>query len=242
MDGDDRAVFDAIANSTLGCDYLATSWTTRDEADRMIGLMDLGPGAHLLDVGAGAGWPGLYMAKTSGCDVTLIDPSSDAIERARRRAGMDDLTGAWAADIGDAADLPYDDKSFDAISHSDVLCCLADKQATLEECGRVANPRARMAFSVILAGDDLGAADRRRALANGPPLMDMDGDYASMLKRTGWRILEHIDVTAEFLAATERQLRTGDGREDKWIGRIAAISDGLLRRQLFVATPARHGT
>ncbi len=242
MNTDDRAEFDAIANSTLGCDYLATSWTTREEADRMIGFMELGPSCRLLDVGAGAGWPGLYLAKTSGCDVTLIDPSADAIARARRRAGEDKSVGTWTADVGDGADLPYDDDSFDAISHSDVLCCLAAKQATLAECARVAGPRARMAFSVIRPAYGLDAEDHHRALANGPPLMDLDDDYPSMMGRAGWRILEHADLTAEFLAATERQLRTGDGREDKWNGRIGAISDGLLKRELFVAMPARDGT
>jgi SAM-dependent methyltransferase len=239
MNADYRQEFDPIAISTLGSDYLATSWTTREEADRMIGFMELGPGRHLLDVGAGAGWPGLYLAKTSGCDVTLIDPSADAIARTRRRAGEDKPAGTWAADIGDGADLPYDNDSFDAISHSDVLCCLAAKETTLAECARVARPRARMAFSVIRPASGLDAEDHQRALANGPPLMDLDDDYPSMMERTGWRIIEHSDVTQGFLAATERQLRSGDGREDKWNNRIAALSDGLLKRELFVATPAR---
>ena len=71
--------------------------------------------------------------------------------------------------------------------------------------------------------------------------VDKDGDYRSLLERVGWRVVEYRDLTPEFLAATQRQLATRDGREDKWISRIAALKDGLLRRELFVAAPVRQG-
>jgi hypothetical protein len=98
-----------------------------------------------------------------------------------------------------------------------------------------------MAFWVISIADGLAPADRDRAIANGPPLMESDGDYQSMLARTGWTVVEHEDVTPGFLAATERQLATRDGREEKWVARIAVLKDGLLRRDCFVVTAARHG-
>ena len=66
-------VMRAIERSFCGCDYGATSWTTREEADRIGTLLALGPGVRLLDLGAGTGWPALYLAKTTGCDVTLTD-------------------------------------------------------------------------------------------------------------------------------------------------------------------------
>jgi protein-L-isoaspartate O-methyltransferase len=36
-------------------------------------LLGLDPTVRLLDVGAGSGWPALYLAKISGCDVTMSD-------------------------------------------------------------------------------------------------------------------------------------------------------------------------
>ena len=63
----------SIERSVCGCDYGGNSWTTRAEADDLITMLDLRPGSHLLDLGAGSGWPALYVAKMSGCAVTLVD-------------------------------------------------------------------------------------------------------------------------------------------------------------------------
>ncbi len=63
----------AIERRVCGCDYGGTSWTTREEARRLGELLDLAPGRRLLEVGAGSGWPGLYLAATTGCEVTLAD-------------------------------------------------------------------------------------------------------------------------------------------------------------------------
>jgi ubiquinone/menaquinone biosynthesis C-methylase UbiE len=178
------------------------------------------------------------MAKSSGCDVTLIDPDAERIALACARAIEDDLEGDWTADVGDGASLPYEDATFDAIGHSDVLCCLSDKRSVLTECRRVARSDAHMAFSVIAAESGLGDTAYRRALDHGPDLMATEEDYPTMLRTTGWHIVRHDDMTQAFLIATQRQLQSGDGREEKWKCRIAALKDGLLRRDLFVVAPA----
>ncbi len=46
-----------MERSTCGCDYGGTSWTTREEADRTIEMLNLKPGRQFLEVGAGSGWP-----------------------------------------------------------------------------------------------------------------------------------------------------------------------------------------
>jgi hypothetical protein len=51
----------SIERSVCGCDYGGTSWTTRDEAERIGAILGLRPGLRLLDLGAGSGWPALYL-------------------------------------------------------------------------------------------------------------------------------------------------------------------------------------
>src|SRR5436305_9700741 len=62
-----------LERTVLGCDYGATSWTTRHEAARIADLLELNDRMRLLDVGAGAGWPGLYVAQLTGCEVALSE-------------------------------------------------------------------------------------------------------------------------------------------------------------------------
>jgi len=61
------AVFLEIEREIFGADYGATSWTDREEANRFAQWLALGPGVHALELGAGSGWPGLHLARSSGC-------------------------------------------------------------------------------------------------------------------------------------------------------------------------------
>jgi len=78
-----------IERRVCGCDYGGNSFTTQDEAREIAGLLGLEPGIRLLDVGAGAGWPGLYMAQTTGCDATLVDLPFSGLLIASERAAKD---------------------------------------------------------------------------------------------------------------------------------------------------------
>jgi len=48
------AVMQDIERRVCGCDYGASSWTTRAEADALSELLGLKPGDQFLDVGAGS--------------------------------------------------------------------------------------------------------------------------------------------------------------------------------------------
>jgi len=86
-------VLQTIERSVCGCSYGGCSWTTRAEAEGIAALLELRPGRRLLDVGAGSGWPGLYMAQTTGCDVTLVDLPLAGLRIAAERAITDALPG-----------------------------------------------------------------------------------------------------------------------------------------------------
>jgi protein-L-isoaspartate O-methyltransferase len=81
-----------LERSVCGCDYGSTSWTTRREAGRIAYLLELRPAEKLLDVGAGSGWPGLYLAHLAGCDVALVDLPLAPLRTALERATADSLS------------------------------------------------------------------------------------------------------------------------------------------------------
>lgn len=119
---DERQLMLEIEREVMGCDYGITSYTSRSQAERIGQLLGLVPGTRLLDVGAGSGWPGLFLARTTGCDVTLVDKPLQGLRVASERAVAERLSGECWLVAGDGSALPFRSGSFDAITHCDVLC------------------------------------------------------------------------------------------------------------------------
>ncbi len=246
-------VMQKIERVVCGCDYGGTSWTTRAEAEQIGRLLRLRPDTQLLEVGAGSGWPALFFARTTGCAVTLVDVPLDAIRIAAERAIADQLDGRCSATVADGAALPFSDNSFDAISHSDVLCCLEAKYAVLRACRQVVRAGGRMVFSVISITPGLSSDDYRLAVEAGPPFIESAVDYPTMLWQTGWTITDCVDLTIEYGQAHRRLLRELATHADEvrellgtapYAERIElkgatvqAIEGRLLRRELFITDP-----
>ena len=115
-------VFLEIEREVLGSDYGATSWTDREEAERFAAHLRLAPGSRALEVGAGSGWPGLYLAQQTGGAIVLADLPREGLRLAARRAGAEGLLGRATPIVSDAASLPFPSAHFDAVYHCDVLC------------------------------------------------------------------------------------------------------------------------
>ena len=241
-----------IERRVRGSDYGATSWATREQVQQSVRRLSLTPGLRLLDIGAGSGWPALLLATLSGCDVVLTDLPLSGLRVARTRAASDGLASRCRMLAADAAALPFPDRLFDRVHHADVLCCMERKSEMLRECRRVARPGARMEFSVIaLARQPAGDDELRLLQQSGPPHPDAEEDYAVLLGKAGWGVLERFDVTAEFARCMDILLEELHTRRDAFLELLgepdyaermvhrrstrAAISRGLLKREIFVA-------
>jgi 2-polyprenyl-3-methyl-5-hydroxy-6-metoxy-1,4-benzoquinol methylase len=115
------SVIEDIERSVIGVAWGANGFTTVEQADRLGEAVALAPGRHLLDIGTGQGWPGLYLSKQTGCRVTLTDMPFEGLDAGLRRGERQrlDVTGAVVAS---AKELPFAKESFDAVIHTDVLC------------------------------------------------------------------------------------------------------------------------
>jgi len=109
-----------IERLVIGESYGANGYTTRAQADMIGDRLELGPDRLLLDVGSGCGWPGLYLAATTGCRVVVTDVPLEGLQRAGERVRTDTLAAGVVA--CSAPQPPFRDTAFDAISHTDVLC------------------------------------------------------------------------------------------------------------------------
>jgi 16S rRNA G1207 methylase RsmC len=110
----EREVFGAC----IGTD----GYTTVEEADVLLDRLALSSGARLLDLGSGRGWPGVYLAEESACDVVLTDVPVSAPREALLAARNRRLTGRFAAAAAGGEAVPFKSQAFDAIVHSDVFC------------------------------------------------------------------------------------------------------------------------
>ena len=121
--GEDRGdVVQRIELAVIGGDWGANGYTTIAQADELAAVLELGAGSMVLDVGAGRGWPGLYLAAVTGCSMVLTDMPMEGLASARERGmreGVDDRT--WPVNAS-ARDLPFRVGTFDAVVHTDVLC------------------------------------------------------------------------------------------------------------------------
>ncbi len=111
-----------MERAVIGGDWGANGYTTVQQADRLGCALVLGPSSRLLDLGAGRGWPGLYLAASTGCRVVLTDVPTDALQTAAARAVAEDLADRACAVTCSASHLPFRRTSFDAVVHTDVLC------------------------------------------------------------------------------------------------------------------------
>jgi SAM-dependent methyltransferase len=187
-----------LERDVLGCDYGGTSWTTSEQVKGIQNALDLAPGIRLLEVGAGSGWPGLFLGHNTGCEVTLLDIPLNALREATQRAAIDQMSERVCVVAGSGTALPFADASYDRVSHSDVLCCLPEKLELLRECRRVTKVNGRMHFSVIRPASNLSTENQAEATEIGPPFVGADEGYDSLLAESGWYIVGREDVTPDY--------------------------------------------
>jgi ubiquinone/menaquinone biosynthesis C-methylase UbiE len=185
----------------------------------------------------------------------VVDLPLAGLRLALERSAADSLSQRCAVVAADGAALPFKDASFDALSHSDVLCCTPDKLGVLRACRRVARDGATTAFTVIALAPSLADSERRIAIASGPTFVDIPDDYADLLGQSGWRLQERTDLTTPFLQSMRTEFEGMQARADALAevlgadefserikrrqATIAAVDAGLLRRELFVARTSR---
>jgi cyclopropane fatty-acyl-phospholipid synthase-like methyltransferase len=243
-------VTERVERLVIGADFGADGYTTLDQADELADRLALRPGQRLLDLGTGSGWPGVYLAKKTGCQVLLTDLPGPGLRTAVARAGREQVAGRCAAVASEGPRLPFATAAFDAVLHADVLCCLRAKRATLMSCRRILRPHGRMAFFAIFVAPALTARDHRRALQCGPPALATPSTYRRLLDTAGFLAIDEVDVTDAYLDTARRWLchqrefaaelapLQPPGAFDQRLRRrraaIAAIEAGLLRRSLLV--------
>jgi ubiquinone/menaquinone biosynthesis C-methylase UbiE len=147
---------DQAANPAFFTQFMDKSHTLQSASiyrQRMFDLLDVRPGAVLLDVGCGAGNDVQDLAKLVGLGgrVVGIDSSATMIQQARARTADGHLPVEYLQ--GDAYQLPFEENSFDGCLSSRIFKHLAEPGRALGEMLRVARLNDIVLTSHVLSID-----------------------------------------------------------------------------------------
>jgi SAM-dependent methyltransferase len=144
-----------------------TMRNTADEDAQKLQVLKIGPGDVVLDVACGPGNTTRTLVGEVGADglVIGVDSSATMLAQAVRETSATDPLGYVR---GDAADLPFEAATFDAVSCYGALYLMDEPFDSLRELIRVLKPGGRIAVLTTCARGPapvrrLGAAASRRA-------------------------------------------------------------------------------
>jgi cyclopropane fatty-acyl-phospholipid synthase-like methyltransferase len=210
-----RSVRDEVYGEDLG----QTGWMTAAEYRGFLKLLDLRPGAHVLEVGFGAGGCALYAAETAGVQVTGIDINENAVRNARKLAADKGLESrARFERIDSSQTLPFSEGMFDAIFSNDAICHLVGRAAVLKEWHRVLKPGGRLLFSdaMILTGI-LSSEELLVRSSIGFYLFLPAGENERLVRNAGFTLLRADDLTSSAEAIAKKRHDARERRRDDLI-------------------------
>jgi ubiquinone/menaquinone biosynthesis C-methylase UbiE len=177
-------------------DYSAVAAIVVPVAERLVDLADLRAGSRVLDVAAGSGNAALAAARF-GCDVVGIDYVEGLLERGRERARAEGLTVDLR--LGDAEDLAFPDRSFDAVLSVLGSMFAPDHAQTAREITRVTRPGGTIALASWTPDGFIGALFRTVAQYAPPPA----GVASPMLWGTNDHLACLFDTAVSWTHTTE---------------------------------------
>lgn len=134
---------------SLTQEALAATPDMRAQRQAVLAAMSLSPGEAVLDVGAGNGIMARDILDQIGPSGTVsgLDAAAPMIAMARALCPEGNFVQ------GDAADLPFEDASFDIVTAAQLICFLPDPDLALREMHRVLRPGGR----VVILDTDWGS-------------------------------------------------------------------------------------
>ena len=205
------AVYAEVRREAFGDDIGQNSWLTRDELERLLPWLALGPSTRLLDVACGSGGPALRIARETGCAVVGVDLFEEAVangNQAAAESGLEARATFIQADAGQP--LPFENGSFDAILCIDAINHLPARPRVVADWARLLRPGGRLLFTDPVVVTGAVESDEIAIRASiGYFLFVPAGENERIVGEAGLTLLT-VDDTTEAMAAVAQ--RRGEAR------------------------------
>lgn len=189
-------------------------------------FLEQSKGLKLVDVGCGAGPWAIYAAR-HGAKVSCIDIQPEMIDIAKQDAKKEKVYQDIQFAVGDAADLPYSDQSYDHGISINVGCNIPSSNTSTKglnahfgELARVIKPKGRLvvtapaSFDVVFSRDQTytSAIESIKAVLNQIPVDPQDEDVVNHLNQLDsiLRATFKIEGGQVKLVENEMTLKPGD--------------------------------
>lgn len=191
-------------------DNPSDNWSLERAEERftelMIEKLRARQGDRVLDVGCGMGTPAMRLAKATGSSVVGITVSHEQVKRADVRAASAGLADHVSFRYGDAAALPFEDGSFDAVWALESIIHMPDRLQVLREISRVLRPGGRIVLTDFFERAPIPA--RKQAAVESfyrnwvmGPMVTID-DYPRLVREAGLRLVEASDISEQVMKRT----------------------------------------
>ncbi len=129
----------------------ASRRTVERMADRLEGLS---ANAKVLDLGAGYGGSGRYLAQRYGCHVSCLNLSETQNDLNRKLTAEQGLSDRVSVVYGDFEHVPDPDSTFDVVWSQDAILHSGDRPRVLDEIVRVLKPGGEIVITDPMQSDD----------------------------------------------------------------------------------------
>jgi len=128
---------------------------SRRTVDRMAGYLDKpGPTTRIMDLGAGYGGSGRFLAKTFGCHVDCLNLSEVQNRRNRQMNKEQGLSDKVGVVYGSFDDVPAEDAGYDKVWSQDAFLHSGQRDKAFAEAWRILKPGGELIFTDPMQADD----------------------------------------------------------------------------------------
>jgi SAM-dependent methyltransferase len=235
-------IYRQVRIETYGEDLGQTSWVTTEESNEIPKLLDLRLDSAVLEVGCGSGGYALHVAEKVGCRLVGLDINAPGVRNANQLALARRLASQARFEQYDVSkNLPFGDRTFDAVFANDVLCHLRGRSEVLGEMFRVLKPGGRMLYSdaLVLGGmvshEEIATRSSIGFYVYSPP-----GENERLIERAGFGQLRITDTTENAARIAERWRHAREKRKEELVATEGDLNFEGLQRFLSCVQTLTH--